>query len=305
MFNETGNRALLRIRITTRTPLLIRAGDTGLDPAGSDLKCVRTRRGDVDRTVYVPGSSLKGVVRSVAESSVRGRKLGGVDGACDPLSPTAACGERGRTRAGGPEIHREHCLACRVFGSLAMKGRAAIRDLFPWEGQGDELSTTDLRQMASANRTQVRFGVAINRVSGGVSHKKLFDMEIVPAGTSFWGEITLENYQVWQLGLLATAFDELEEGLAQLGSSKSRGLGVVGLTVASMVHEQAAHAGMHPAGIGAIVPEPRRREYGLLPEGKLPATEGRRRGLFVRFSVPGEQTKEWMEAGLEALGALA
>jgi CRISPR-associated protein Csm3 len=304
MFNETGNRAILRLRITTKTPLLIRAGDTGLDPTGSDLKCVRTRRGGVDRTVYVPGSSLKGVLRSVAESGVRGRKPGGVVGACDPLNPTMSCGARIRARGNGAEVHREHCLACRLFGSFAMKGRAAIRDLFPWEGSDEALSAQDQRRFAAANRTQIRFGVAINRISGGASRNKLFDQEVVPGGTPFWGEIALENYQAWQLGLLAMAFEELDEGMAQLGSSKSRGLGVVGLELESLVHEQAAHAGSRPAGVGDVFSEARRRDYGLLDESKLPDAEGRRRGLFMRFSVAGDQAKGWLEAGLRALEAL-
>jgi CRISPR-associated protein Csm3 len=304
MFNETGNRAILRLRITTKTPLLIRTGDTGLDPTGSDLKCVRTRRGGVQRTVYVPGSSFKGVLRSVAESSLRGRKPGGVEGACDPLSPTMSCGSRIRGRSNGSEVHREHCLACRLFGSFAMKGRVAIRDLFPWEGTGEELTEQDGRRLAAANRTQVRFGIAINRISGGVSRGKLFDQEVVPGGTPFWGEIALENYQAWQLGLLAMAFEELDEGLAQLGSSKSRGLGVVSLALESIVHEQAAHAGLRPSGVGAIFNEARRRDYGLLAESELPAAKGRPRGLFVRFSVAGDEAKGWLEAGLTALESL-
>lgn len=304
MFNETGNRAVLRARITTRTPLLIRAGDTGLDPTGSDLKCVRTRRGAGDPTVYVPGSSLKGVLRSVAESSVRGQKLKGVEGACDPLSPVMSCGTRIPSRRDGAEVHREHCLCCRLFGSLAMKGRAAIRDLFPWQGTGEELSAEDQRRVAAANRTQIRYGVAIDRISGGVSRGKLFDQEVVPAGTSFWGEIALENYQVWQLGLLAMAFTDLEEGMAQLGSSKSRGLGVVGVEVESIVHEQAARAGAQPKGIGDIVEEARRRNYGLLPEATLPAAEGQRRGLYHRFSLSADQAKGWLAAGINALGSL-
>jgi CRISPR-associated RAMP protein (TIGR02581 family) len=305
MFNETGNRAVLRVRVTTKTPLLIRAGDTGLDPSGSDLKCVRARRGPVDRTVYVPGSSLKGVVRSVAESSVRGRQYGGVEGACDPLSPTASCSARiSRSQSDTAGVHREHCLACRLFGSLAMKGRASIRDLFPWEGTGAELSNEDRRQMDAANRTQVRFGIAVNRISGGVSRGKLFDQEVVPAGTAFWGEIALENYQVWQLGLLAIAVDDLHEGHAQLGSSKSRGLGVVTFEVKSLVHEQASHAGERPAGIGSIVPPARVGGYGLLPEAELPVAEGKRRGLSRRFELGADGARAWLEAGVRALEAL-
>lgn len=294
MFQETGNRAILRIRITTITPLAIRAGDTGLEPGGTDLKCVRTRRGGREPTVFVPGSSLKGVVRSAAEANVRGQTFGGVQGACNPID-TSSCSDRIRNvRHDSARVHREHCLACRLFGSLSMKGRASIRDLLPTVG--DE---TD-----EANRTQVRFGVAINRVSGGVSRGKLFDQEVVPVGVTFSGDVALENYQVWQLGLLASAFAELNDGFAQLGSSKSRGLGVVQVKVDSMLHEQPLRAGERAAGVGRIFSPQRVDACGLLREADLPETAGKAHGLFRRFDLSAEQANAWLDAGLASLGAL-
>lgn len=294
MFQETGNRAVLHIAVTTKTPLAIRAGDTGLEPGGTDLKCVRTRRGGEEPTVYVPGSSLKGVVRSAAESTVRGHSFKEVTGACDPLSSTSSCGERIRIRHDTSQVHREHCLACRLFGSLSMKGRAAIRDLLPTEGE----------DAVRANLTQIRFGVGINRVSGGVSRGKLFDQEVVPAGVTFHGDIALENYQVWQLGLLASAFSELNDGFAQLGSSKSRGLGVVQVAVTSMLHEQTLRAGERAVGVGRIYSQKQGEAYGLLPEADLPPSAGSQRGLFRRFELNTDQAQSWLQAGLVALGDL-
>lgn len=304
MFKETGNRAVLRIRITTITPLAIRSGDTGLEPGGADLRCVRTRRGGEDPTVFVPGSSLKGVVRSAAEASVRGQRIGGINGACDPLGPS--CSQRLRDaprdrdrhreaeRRRSDQVHREHCAACRLFGSLSMKGRASIRDLVPAEGA----------ETGRANRTQVRFGVSINRVSGSAGRSKLFDQEIVPAGVTFSGDVALENYQVWQLGLLAAAFAELNDGFAQLGSSKSRGLGVVRVDVDSLLHEQPLRAGERAAGVGRIFAPASADAYGLLREGDLPETTGTPHGLFRRFELDAAQAKTWLDAGLAALGDL-
>lgn len=304
MFNETGNSAVLRIRIETVTPLLIRAGDTGLDPGGSDLKCVRTRHGAMDRTVYIPGSSLKGVLRSTAESMVRGHKWRGVEGACDPLARGSSCSDRVPPDASSAEVHRLHCLACRLFGSLKMKGRASPRDMFPWRGEGASLSDEDRATARAANATQVRFGVAINRISGGSSRGKLFDQEAVPPGTAFWGDIALENYQAWQLGLLAAVFDDLDDGFAQLGSSKSRGLGVVKVAPESLLHKQPARAGELPAGIGRIFRKAQADAYGLLPEADLPKVEGRSRGLFRQFALGPDETKSWLQAGRKALEAL-
>jgi hypothetical protein len=141
-------------------------------------------------------------------------------------------------------------------------------------------------------------------MSGGVSRGKLFDQEVVPTGVVFRGDIALENYQVWQLGLLASAIGELNDGFAQLGSSKSRGLGVVHVDVESILHEQPLRAGKRAVGVGRVFDEAHNDAYGLLPETDLPDTEGASRGLFRRFEVNEALAAEWLAAGQLALGAL-
>ncbi|HEX7843722.1 MAG TPA: CRISPR-associated RAMP protein Csx7 [Kofleriaceae bacterium] len=308
MFRKSYNRAVLRVRVDTVTPLRIGAGDIGLDPSGADLTCVRTRHGTHGTTVYIPGSSLKGVVRAAAEAAVRGQKLaGGVIGACDdPLDHRdRSCGGRYQndSETATHAIHKAHCLACRLFGSQAIKGRASIRDLFPWSddaGPGDRLGSGGDNH-TTANRLELRHGVAIDRILGSVKHGP-FDQELVPAGVSFFGDIALENYQAWQLGLLAEAFDQLNSGNAQLGSSKSRGLGVVKVTVERILHEQAGRR-PRPCGVGELATPDEGKAYGLVAEGSLPPAEGSPHGLAMRFDVR-EGSTAWLTAGRAALGAL-
>ena len=310
MFRRSYNRAVLRVRIITVTPLRIGTGDMGLDPSGADLTCVRTRHAAHGTTVYIPGSSLKGVVRAAAEASVRGQRLaGGWTGACDdPLDDRDArrsCGARHQKASGTPTeaIHQDHCLACRLFGSQAIKGRTSLRDLFPWsdDPRADPTFAPRGDNQTSANRLELRHGVAIDRILGSVKHGP-FDQELVPAGVAFFGEIALENYQVWQLGLLGAAFDQLNSGIAQLGSSKSRGLGVVTILVEEIVHEQAGR-GSQPCGVAALATAQEREAYGLLDEIALPAGEGVPHGLATRFVVR-DQAAAWLAAGRDALGAL-
>lgn len=309
MFRRSYNRAALRVRLTTVTPLRIGAGELGLDPSGADLTCVRTRHAAHGTTVYIPGSSLKGVVRAAAEASVRGQRFAGRVGACDdPLDHKDArrsCGARHQDGSNTPthDIYRDHCLACRLFGSLAIKGRASLRDLFPWSddpGAGAAFAPGGDNQI-SANRLELRHGVAIDRILGSVKHGP-FDQELVPAGVAFFGDIALENYQVWQLGLLAAAFDQLNGGIAQLGSSKSRGLGVVTATVEEIVHDQAGR-GSQPCGVAALATPEEREAYGLLTEPALSAGDGVRHGLATRFVVR-DQAAAWLATGRDALGAL-
>lgn len=312
MFKKSYNRAVLRIRLETVTPLLIKAGDTGLDPTAAELTCVRTRHGAHGTTVYVPGSSMKGVIRSAAEASVRGRTFAAlagppVDGACNPLEHTTSCGRfAGRQSTMAPtQIHGHQCLACRVFGSLALKGRASVRDLFPWAPDGDASTGPSGTNHRNANATEVRYGVAIDRVVGSVRHGP-FDLELVPAGIAFWGEIALENYQVWQVGLLAEGLDQITDGFAQLGSSKSRGLGVARAEVQSILHEQSARAGARPAGVGKLASADEGKSYALLSEAELPELRGEPWGLGVRFVARDAATvAAWLDAGRRALGALS
>lgn len=313
MFKRSHNRAVLRIRIETVTPLLIRAGDAGLTPTAADLSCVRTHHAQHGSTVYIPGSSLKGVLRSAAEASIRGRTFHGVKGACDPLDHDKSCGKDPQKKMGSHRdslpshvVHQQQCLACRVFGSLRMKGRTGVRDLFPWSDTAglDARFQPGGENHLRANRVEARNGVAIDRVTGSVKHGP-FDQELVPAGICFFGDIALENYQAWQLGLLAQSFDEVNNGFAQLGSSKSRGLGVAKLTVDSILHEQAAVNKTTPMGVGMLADAQECKDYSLLPDVALANSAGVIHGLSRRFVVREEDAvRSWLDGGLSALGSL-
>src|SRR5262249_54906158 len=158
------------------------------------------------------------------------------------------------------------------FGSLALKGRASVRDLFPWRDDGDSSTGPEGSNHRAANQVELRHGVSIDRIVGAAENP--FEQELVPAGGSFLGEIALADYQAWQLGLLVRATDEITDGFAQLGSSKSRGLGVVRIEVESIVHEQPARMGKRPAGAGDLVTAEERETYALLPEKEFPMLAG-------------------------------
>lgn len=314
MFKRSYNRAVLHIRLETVTPLLIRVGDAGLTPTAADLSCVRTFHARHGRSVYIPGSSLKGVLRSAAEASVRGRRFAdGLDGACDPFDSARSCGTaqpRGNVGARDHQpshtVHRQQCLACRVFGSLRMKGRAGIRDLFPWSDapSAEARLQPGGQNHLRANRVELRHGVAIDRVTGSVKHGP-FDQELVPAGVSFFGDISLENYQAWQLGLVAQAIGEVNDGFAQLGSSKSRGLGVARIEVESILHEQSVAGQVQPVGVGLLSTPDELRDYGLLSDSALATSTGDLHGLSRRFHAnSAEEAGRWLKCGLSALGGL-
>lgn len=272
MHSQMLNRARLSLVLRPVTPLLIKSGDKGaalLHPERPKLMFVRTMRPDIGETVYLPGASLKGVVRAAAERVLRSLKE---SLACDPLNQRNQCQEALRKRgdelsqaSGGPErmaeIYKKSCLACRTFGSQSLGARALFADAYP----------TD-KVASQTNSVEVRNSVAISRQTGGPAGGMLLDYEVVTAG-AFQAEIHIANFELWQLGLLGMVLQDVQEGFVRLGSSKSRGLGRVSVEVSEVLIEQKTAdngPGLHGAGPLA---SPRWREaYGLRSQDSLPSS---------------------------------
>jgi CRISPR-associated protein Csm3 len=214
MFKQLANEARIRFAIQTQGPLLIRQGDeTSLDPTRPDMQFVRTTHPSLGtETVYIPGSSLKGVFRSRSEQVLRGVLSGTGIHVCS-LFGDDACGRNSKLKqAGGAERYAAHCPVCRLYGSLLLGGRAAFSDAFP-----DPTSPVRLGQ---------RNHVALNRISGGPQRRALFSPEVVESAR-FQAEIRLTNYATWQLVLVALVLDDLNQGFVGLGGGTTRGYGRV------------------------------------------------------------------------------
>ncbi|MBI4769797.1 MAG: CRISPR-associated protein [Chloroflexi bacterium] len=191
-------------------PLLIKSGlEAGADPTLLDLNFVRSTDSHTGkRTVFLPGSSLKGAIRSHCERIARTvRPNGGPTWCCDPFDSDKSCGRRTKDIEKPAERYQRSCLACRTFGNTRMGSHAQITDAFP----------------VGEVRREQRDGVAIDRVSGAVAAGP-FNLEVVTAGR-FRATLTLRNFQLWQMGWLAVALRDLGAGRLPLGSGKSKGFG--------------------------------------------------------------------------------
>lgn len=292
MFKNLYNQAKISFEIEPLTPLLIQSGKPGLNPTLPDMRFVRTKSpyGDV---VYIPGSSLKGVIRSYCEKILRtiGVEVCVITGkACDtvynnykdelkkfkdskkekpPLIRlslvTSFIQEQKNNSKELPEKmpYKAHCYACRTFGSTSLSSHTRIVDAYPWSWEMEEE-----RRRKSVDKvmssSMVRTGVSISREKGAVSHGP-FDFEVITAGT-FYGEITIRNFQFWQLTLLLSSLRDINEGYQQIGYAKSRGLGRVNLNTTVMEIESygqlAELAKEKIVGIGEI--EEERKTYDLI-----------------------------------------
>lgn len=217
MHKQRLNELSLRLSIEPNGPLLIKSGqESGADPTLPSMNFVRTQHPmERVKTIYLPGASLKGVIRSHSERIIR--TVHGTANSrlcCDPLDSRDNCSSRIRQKniKDTAEQYKELCLACRIFGHMVQASHFWIADAYP-----DQAIDT----------LPVRHNVAIDRLSGGVAVGP-FDMEVAMEG-KFTTTIRLQNFEVWQVGLLALALRDLNEGRVRIGFAKSRGLGEVHL----------------------------------------------------------------------------
>ena len=174
------------------------------------------------------------MLRSCLESILLGAGTG--LRSCDPIARDyAACVNPGdyskavkEGRTPNPDVPEGLCDVCNLFGHPNFASRLRFKDLPVDEKTWHELLL------------QVRDGVAIDRETGTAAVSKKYDFEIVPAGVRFKLEITAENVQDDELGLLCVAVNALKEGYVCVGGSTSRGLGSVDLQITSFVDADAA-----------------------------------------------------------------
>lgn len=292
MFRKLYNQALLTGTLVPDGPLLVVQGGVPHDPSAPDLAFVRTIRGGRS-TVYLPGSSIKGALRAYAERILA--TYAGVAAAEDPFrtedSPRRLAAAAAREAGTTPAVFRLSCEADRLFGSTEIAGRLRVSDALP-----------PAAEEAAANRTEVRYGVAIDRAKQSVKAGP-FEQEAVTQG-AFALQVTLENFDLWMLSLVLQCLSDLDAGLLPLGHAKTRGFGTVRLADPKLVLRWPGKAPGEMRGAGACEPEEAvRRAYGLdgadrlpLPAGWAPAASG----LFSGYGYAGRDALDDVLAALAA-----
>lgn len=307
-----------KLTITTTGPVLVKSGHASV--SGPDMTPVQMyRNGHLE--VYLPGSSLKGVVRSHVEKVCRTLRPGVI---CNPFVRTGtvvrtqngrlncpdfadvACSDKFEVREKGevqvenhtwrrakdeldnPQVYADSCPICRLFGSTSFIGRLSL---------GDAYVTTP-----GAGRTETRDGVGIDRWTGGAAPGAKFDLETVSTGVIFETDILLRNFESWQVGMLLIAVADLRDELVRIGSGRSRGFGAVKgewreLTIHTLAPTPGRAAG-EVWGLGKFHTEAERQAYGTFADDLLQvtvapeeATRGLRRiATFANDSLTGLET---------------
>ncbi|MCR4407433.1 MAG: RAMP superfamily CRISPR-associated protein [Anaerolineae bacterium] len=205
MFKQLVNECLVDLHIKVEGPVLIKSGLAQV--SGPDMAWVRVFRNGREE-VYLPGSSLKGVLRSHAERIARTLNPGA---ACDPFADTSCGRIFDKKKPETAQAYQDACLICKLFGCTGFAGR---------------LATTDAYAVGTPPEPVQRDGVGIDRFSGGAAHGAKFELEVITEGT-FETMLHLRNFELWQLALLGFVLQDFSDGLIRIGMGKSRGLGKV------------------------------------------------------------------------------
>lgn len=192
-------KVVIEFDIKVITGLRIGGAETGLKIGGVDQPFIRTK----DEIPYIPGSSLKGKMRSLLE------KLHGKD--FDEKSGLHLCDEK----------EREICEICKIFGTLPPENKSSelictrlyVRDIFL---KGDP-----------QDFIEIKTETAINRIDSRATGLRTFDR--VCAGAVFSpGEMVFNIFEEEDKKLLQRVFEAM--ALVEddyIGSSGSRGYGKI------------------------------------------------------------------------------
>lgn len=196
--------------IRLRSGLHIGAGKDSVEIGGMDQPIIKD---PVTLAPYIPGSSLKGKLRSMLETSVFMRSEGTRKAVMD--GKPCNCGKKG-------------CPACTIFGSHAAP-QACDPDLGPTRLlMRDAMLTPEYMELFQTGRLpmEVKNENIINRIKGVAEHPR--PLERVPAGTCFTLNIAFRVYEGDSEELLDWVFKGLKLiQLDAIGGGGSRGNGQV------------------------------------------------------------------------------
>jgi len=214
--------------LKTLGPLRIGAGRGEGLLASVDLPVIRISLNGVE-TPYIPGSSLKGVLRSGCEVVARSF---GID-VCYTLRD-GWCGNKKGIKEHVDQVMRNKrlsfeekrrklinavsglCLICKMFGSPINGSLIYVYDSYP---------------IFPPAETDTKPGIAIDRRTGATARGALFEVEYIKLGTAFSFALTCKNLPNYAVGLIFSTLREINEGRIFVGGFKSRGFGRVEIEI--------------------------------------------------------------------------
>lgn len=216
LFDVFDNRTIVTGELVALDPIHIgSSAKESLNPIELDSPVLKDAAGNP----VIPGSSIKGVVRSQFERVMRSLTPG-KQGSCGVFGDdNCLTNQDKKALANNPDqLYAKSCQTCRLFGGIAVAGKLRFKD------------AAYISQNGKACQYEKRDGVGIDRDTGAAAGSAKFDYEIVPRGSRFQFTLIAENLDSEQKKQLEFVTALLEGTLIPgdylaFGGKTTRGLG--------------------------------------------------------------------------------
>lgn len=214
------NKYIISGTLYAKTPIHIGSGKENIDPVLVDNGILRNQKGEP----FIPGSSLKGVIRSYIERLLKSEVFTDfkacliVNEPCDIKKMGEQIKESNlviNDEEEAEKIYSQLCDVCKIFGCNFFASKLQIRDANLISGESTYID--------------VRNGVAIDRDTGTAAYKKNYDFECVSVGTRFNFYMSVDNIEKKQEDILRLIINLLKSGEIRVGGKTSTGLGSIEL----------------------------------------------------------------------------
>ncbi len=214
LYDKFYNRYIVTGKLVAIDPIHIGSSSkNSLNPIDVDNSVLKDNNG----RAVIPGSSVKGVVRSYFESVLRSIDENKV---CDVLDKEkcCTCQEKAvknlKDAKKSPEkyakvVEEESCDVCKLFGGREFAGKLQFKDCY----------------LIGEPSYEHRDGVGIDRETGAAKNTVKYDFEIVSKDSEFEFTMIADNLDDQQKKYFDFIVAAMEEGNLAVGGKTTRGLG--------------------------------------------------------------------------------
>ncbi|MBS7657679.1 MAG: CRISPR-associated RAMP protein Csx7 [Candidatus Bathyarchaeia archaeon] len=210
-FDTLLREIILELEYETLSPLRIGSGTAKLPTSPVDLQVATIFQNGIHKP-YIPGSSLKGVLRSICENLASSLKISDcfMGEKCkrnfdERLKSSIELNLIDEAK----KLLSNYCIICKTFGTASYKSHIYVSDAYA------------IREVSRG----VKVGIAIDRRSGIAQRGAFYSVEYVDPGFTFSGTIAFKNTPNYLMGMVMNALDLINMGYKRIGGFKTRGFG--------------------------------------------------------------------------------
>lgn len=219
MFDKFENKYIIKGTLISESPLHIGTGTNELSPTVIDNPVIRDAKGEP----FIPGSSLKGVLRCFAERIIPSIFDKKEISCCNIVNNP--CLEKDFIK----EIKENSKLSDEQKAELLYNKECDVCRLFGGNSFGAKITVYDGKLIDKKAYTQIRDGIAVDRDTLTAADKKKYIFETVSTDTKFSFEMTIDNLEDKHKDIIRLLLSYLESGDMKVGGRTSSGLGSVRL----------------------------------------------------------------------------